>query len=507
MKVIQFKYSITLFKEQVKTGLAFPRNLIVILLLTISAVFSFSSRGLAQEKYAVSDTADKSRKINEFMSALYVSGQFTGAILVAEHGHVIYKKAFGLADRENNRPFTLETPEYIGSLSKQFTAMGIMILMEKGKLRYNQPVREFIPELPVCMQPVTIRNLLCHTSGLATFDDFPDMTEQDVLNILLKQKTLHFSPGEKFEYCNAGYSLLGMIIEKISGQTLNDFLSENIFKPLGMNHTCVNEVLGRNSERAVGYDMFGTQNNYDTFMGGNASVISTAEDLFIWDQALYRPTIVKKKTLEEAFERSPIRINDEVFGNKSYGFGWWISVKDGAKVLFHDGGFGGYRAYIERFLTEQNTIIQISNLRHPYTLDIRNAIVNILNDKPYLYPKKPVNVWTFRQIQLRGIDSAVVLYRHLRKTADSSLYNFNESELNTLGYYLLRHNRVPDAIKIFGLNTEEYPESANTFDSLGEAYMISGDKLSAAENYRISLKLDPGNYNAANVLKKLGTEK
>jgi tetratricopeptide (TPR) repeat protein len=133
--------------------------------------------------------------------------------------------------------------------------------------------------------------------------------------------------------------------------------------------------------------------------------------------------------------------------------------------------------------------------------------VNILNNMPYLYPKKPVNVWTFRQIQLRGTDSAVVLYRHLRGTADSSLYNFNESELNTLGYYLLRHNRVPDAIKIFGLNTEEYPKSANTFDSLGEAYMISGDKSSAAENYKISLKLDPGNYNAANVLKKLGTEK
>ena len=111
------------------------------------------------------------------------------------------------------------------------------------------------------------------------------------------------------------------------------------------------------------------------------------------------------------------------------------------KLLFHDGGFGGYRAYIERFLTEQNTIIQISNLSHPYTLDIRNAIVNILKNKPYAYPKKPINVWTFNQMKLFGADSAIVLYRHLKETSDSSQFNFSESELNSLGYYLIRHKQ------------------------------------------------------------------
>jgi len=136
-----------------------------------------------------------------------------------------------------------------------------------------------------------------------------------------------------------------MIIEKISGQSLNDFLSENVFRPPGMYHTSVNEFLRRNSERAVGYDMFGTQNNYDTFMGGNASIISTVEDLFIWDQALYRPSIISRKTLEEAFSRSPIRLNDDVFGIKSYGFGWWIVDKNWSKDLFHDGAFGGYRVH------------------------------------------------------------------------------------------------------------------------------------------------------------------
>ncbi len=475
--------------------------------LIILAILTAPESGMAQAENFVNDSAAKHREIDTFLSTLYVCGQFTGAVLVAEHGHVIYKKAFGLADRENNKPFTLQTPEYIGSLSKQFTAMGIMILKERGKLNYDQPVRNFFPELPECMQPVTIRHLLYHTSGLATFDDFPDMTERDVFNILLKQKTLNFKPGDRFEYCNAGYSLLGMIIEKISGQSLNDFLSENVFRPLGMYHTTVNEFLRRNSDRAVGYDMFGTQNNYDTFMGGNASIISTVEDLFLWDQALYRPTIISRNTLEEAFSRSPISLNDDVFGKKSYGFGWWIVDKNGSKDLFHDGAFGGYRAYIERFLTPQNTIIQLSNLRHPFTLDIRNAIVNILNNKPYVFPKQLISVWVFNKMQLTGIDTAIQLYKDLRISADSAIYNFNEPELNSLGYYLLRQNRIDEAIKIFTLNADEYPHSSSTFDSLGEACLMSGDKPSAIRNYKLALKLDPHNYNAANVLKSLEPEK
>lgn len=143
--------------------------------------------------------AGEAGRIDSLMTAVYQRGQFTGAVLVASHGKIIYEKAFGFADRERQRPFTLDTREYIGSISKQMTAMGIMILHDRGKLRYDQPVTDFFPELPACMQPVTIRDLLYHTSGLALFDDFPNMTEQDVFKILLAQKKLHFPPGEKFE--------------------------------------------------------------------------------------------------------------------------------------------------------------------------------------------------------------------------------------------------------------------------------------------------------------------
>jgi CubicO group peptidase (beta-lactamase class C family) len=264
--------------------------------------------------------SDKIRKIDSFMTALYNRGQFTGAILVADHGKLIYKKGFGLANRETTTSFIASTPEYIGSISKQFTAMGIMILKDKGRLNYHQHIRQFFPELPACMEQVTIRHLLYHISGLALFDDFPDMTEKDVFTILLKQQSLRFTPGEKFEYCNGGYSLLGMIIEKITGESLHNFMATNIFKPLGMNQTSVNETGQPNKTRAVGYTMYGTINSYDTYMGGNASIISTVEDLYKWDQELYHCSLVKPATLTEAFtpsslvmKNSALNLKDDIF--------------------------------------------------------------------------------------------------------------------------------------------------------------------------------------------------
>lgn len=481
------------------------KNRLTLLLgfIFIAHLISGQASKIKSQSVVPINSSKKAKEIGTFMAALYERGQFTGSILVAEQGQIIYEGAFGLANRAQNKPFTLSTCEYIGSISKPFTALGIMILIERGNLTYDTPIRQIFSELPPCMQPVTIRHLLHHTSGLALFDDYPDMTEKDVFDILTKQETLRFNPGEKFEYCNAGYSLLGMIIEKVSGKTLNDFLTDNIFQPLAMNSTSVNRITARNKERAIGYNIYGDLNNYDTFMGGNASIISTVEDLFKWDQALYNPKFIKKETLEESFRGSPITLSDPVYGNKNYGFGWWIAEHNGHKNAFHDGAFGGYRAYMERFPDERNTIIHLSNLRHNLFIEIRQAVVNILEGRPYELPKIPVSAWLYKKIEQVTIDSAIAGYHRLKNSNEASGYNFTESELNSLGYYLLRSKRIQDAIDIFLLNTKEYPESANTHDSLGEAYMADGKKESAIASYRRSLELNPNNYNASEMIKKL----
>jgi CubicO group peptidase (beta-lactamase class C family) len=448
-------------------------------------------------------------KIDSLMTTLYGRGQFTGSILVVRKGKILYQKAFGLADRAKNKPFTLETREYIGSISKQFTAMGIMILKDRGQLDYSQSVRQFYPELPPFMQEVTIRNLLYHTSGLAVFDDYPDMTEKDVFNILLKQDSLRFKPGTKFEYCNAGYSLLGMIIEKVSGENFHDFMEQNIFKPLGMPHTNVNQLSDRDTGRAIGYTLFGTVNNYDSFMGGNVSIISTAEDLNKWDDALYHFKLVKSQILAEAFTPSAeamknpaLTLKDDLFGNKSYGFGWWIAMRNGAKDMFHDGAFSGYTSYNERITVDQVSVIEVTNLRGAPLYEIRTAIVNILEGKPYQLPKMPGSVLLNREAAKVGMDSAIARYIVLQKSANPD-YDYAENDLNSYAYILLRGGSVDDAIKVFKLNTELYPNSFNVYDSLADGYEKAGNKALAIASCKKALEIDPANEYEKNRIKTL----
>jgi len=448
-------------------------------------------------------------KIDSLMAALYGRGQFTGSILIARKGEILYQKAFGLADREKSTPYTLETGEYIGSISKQFTAMGIMILKDRGKLDYSQSIRDFFPELPPFMQEVTIRNLLYHTSGLAVFDDYPDMTEKDVFNILLKQDRLNFKPGTKFEYCNAGYSLLGMIIAKVSGENFPDFMERNIFKPLGMAGTHVNQISRRDTGRAIGYTLYGTVNNYDSFMGGNVSIVSTAGDLYKWDEALYHFKLIKPQTLAEAFMPSSevmknpaLTRKDDLFGDKSYGFGIWIATRKGTKDVFHDGGFSGYTSYNERITGDHMDIIELTNLRSAPLYAIRTAILNIVDGKPYQLPKVPGSLWLSREAAKIGIDSAIAQYRILQNSANPD-YDYSEVVLNSYAYILLRAGRVDEANKVFKLNTELYPNSFNVFDSLADGYEKAGNIPLAIESCKKALQIDPANLDEKNRIKAL----
>ena len=436
-------------------------------------------------------------RIDSLMNAVYQRGQFTGAILVASHGKVLYEKAFGMADRERQLPFTTNTREYIGSISKQFTAVGIMILHDRGQLKYEQSVRDFFPQLPACMQPVTVRHLLYHTSGLALFDDFPNMTEADVFKRLLAQKELNFHPGDKFEYCNAGYSLLGMLIENISGQTLNDFMLTNIFKPLGMRNTLVNEIGHPDSTRAIGYTLYGTINNYDTYMGGNASIVSTVGDLYKWDEAIALNRLVRPETLKEALTPSSVVTGntalirkDQMFGDKSYGFGWWLASRDGSQDIWHDGAFGGYTAYNERITSSGTVIAEISNLRQANVYEIRQAILDILGGRGYQLPRIFGSVWLDGHIKTLGIDSAVNAYLLLYRSGDPN-FDFSESVLNSYAYILLRAGEVHEAVKVFQLNAMLYPNSFNVYDSLADGYEKAGDKTAALESCKKALATDP----------------
>jgi CubicO group peptidase (beta-lactamase class C family) len=444
----------------------------------------------------------KASKIAALMSSLSERGQFSGSILVAEHGRIIYDRGFGAADIKRNVGFTPNTPVYLASLTKQFTAMAIMMLAERGQLSYADTLSKYFPEFPTYAEKITIRNLLNHTSGIPDYVQLdlerPGLTNEDVFRTLIRQPALSFAPGEKYEYSNSNYILLALIVEKVTGQPYNLFLQNKIFVPLGMKHTFVYDRSRQKTSRAIGYSRFGDVSDYDLLTYGEGGIYSTVADLFKWDQALYTEKLVKRATLNEAFTRGKLNDGSSI----SYGFGWVIADYNGETIYAHAGRYGGFNTYIKRFPNERATIIFLTNHDFKNMSAIGNALISILHEQPYTLPKLSIAELLYRTYRTQGIAATVERYRSLKQSADPA-YDFSEAELNELGYELLGMNKTQDAIEILKLNVDAFPSSWNVYDGLGEAFMKNGNKELAIENYKKSLQLNPQNSNAEDMLKKL----
>ena len=246
--------------------------------LLISAVVLYSA-------CSTSFAQSKASQIDSLMIKLYNRGQFNGSVLVAEHGDVIYKKGFGKANFKESLDYTPATPSYLASLTKQFTAMAIMMLAENKKLSYEDKLSKYFPEFPPYAVKITIRNLLNHTSGIPDYFSLgivhPGLRNEEVLKALVKIDSLNFQPGSKFEYSNSGYVLLAMIIEKVSGLPFNIFLKINIFDPLKMDNTVVLDTSNpKIKNKALGYDVFGNDYDKDILTMGDGGIYSTVDDLY-----------------------------------------------------------------------------------------------------------------------------------------------------------------------------------------------------------------------------------
>ncbi|HSU97880.1 MAG TPA: serine hydrolase [Gemmatimonadaceae bacterium] len=458
---------------------------------------------LALPASLLAQTPSRVREIDGLMTTLYERGQFNGSIIVAVGGKAIYRKGFGYADLRSRRPFTPATISNIGSVAKQFTAMAVMMLAEQHKLKYDDPVSKFIPELSATLSGVTLRHLLNHTSGIPDVGDLgidhPRLTNDEVLRRLSKPGFLVSRPGEKYRYSNANYVLLAVIVERISGEHFADFLAEHIFRPCGMHSTFVYDGSPLDARLvATGYDQFGNRAGDDALMTGSSGMYSTVDDLLKWDQSLYTDRLVRQSTLADAFAAGHV-----AEGASTYGFAWNIDYQDGHKFVWHQGATGGYRALIERRLYEKTTILILTNKGNSKRLEIADAIMNILGGKPYTFPKRSIAATMYGLIRQGELRVAVKTYQLARAGRDTT-YDLSEPELNSLGYQLLAgDHKTSDAIEIFKLNTVAYPASSNAFDSLAEAYEVNGNKELAIRNYRKAVALDPTNLHAVDMLKKL----
>src|SRR5215472_2315861 len=294
------------------------------------------------------------------------------ALGVYRNGQVVYKRGYGMEDLNEDVHITPGTVFHVASMSKQFTAASIVLLAQQGKLSLDDDVRKYIPELPDFGQKITIRNLVYHTSGLrdqwallelAGWRYSKDLiTDEDVMSLLTRQRELNFKPGERHLYSNTGYTLLGLIVKRVSGMSLREFTTKNIFEPLGMTRTHFRddhaEIIKHN---AVGYEQETGKpfeisiTNFDTV--GATSLHTTVEDLQRWDENFYQPKIGGAAFVKQMLERGKLNSGEQL----DYAFGLVIGKDGGLPTVDHGGADAGYRSDMIRYPEQHFSVAVLCN--------------------------------------------------------------------------------------------------------------------------------------------------
>jgi CubicO group peptidase (beta-lactamase class C family) len=390
----------------------------------------------------------------------------------------------------------------------------VLQLVEQGQLKLEGKIGDYLPECPKKVgERVTIHQLLNHTSGIPSYTGFPDFVAKRSrdplapleLAKLYWERELEFEPGSRFAYNNSGYHLLGVLIEKITGQPYEKVLAERILAPLGMKDTGYDQHDRILPKRAAGYravlDGYVNAAYVDMSLPYSAGALySTVEDLYLWDQALYTDRLLAPQSKERMFQP----------GLSNYGYGWFIDQTTipglDRKVprVAHGGGINGFSTLLTRLTGERHLIVLLSNTPGRSRLaQINDGAMAILYGQEPPPPKQSIAQVLYQRIKEQGIQAAVADYRKL-KAEQPAGFDFREQELNTLGYALLNEaQKTTEAIEVFKLNVEAYPKSSNVCDSLAEAYARDGQKALAIQYYEKALALDPKNANAAKRLEKL----
>jgi CubicO group peptidase (beta-lactamase class C family) len=326
------------------------------------------------------------------MAARVKRDHFSGSILIARDGKVLFCQGYAMASLEHDVPNTPGTKFRLGSITKQFTAMAILILQERGKLSVQDQVKRFMPDAPKAWDDITIHHLLTHTSGIPNYTAFPDFMRALRAHVTLKDliakfkdKPLDFKPGQQHRYSNSGYIVLGQIIETVAGQSYASFLGASIFGPLGMKDTGYDNATTIIKHRAAGYvrrlGLVLTNCDYIDMSIPHAAgaLYSTVEDLLKWDQALYAEKLVSRKSLDAMF--TPFK--------DGYAYGWAIDERFGEKRYSHGGGIMGFVTTIERYPDQKVLVVALSNLENAPVWQIGADLGAIALGKPYVVPHEP----------------------------------------------------------------------------------------------------------------------
>jgi len=332
------------------------------------------------------DTARMEQVIDSYVAPK----RFMGSVLVAQQGKVLLSKGYGSANLEWEIPNSPTTKFRLGSITKQFTAASILLLEEQGKLKLDDPVKKHMSDAPAAWDKVTIFHLLTHTSGIPSFTSFSDYREKEAqamtpekLVAWFRDKPLDFQPGEKWDYSNSGYVLLGYLIEKISGQSYADFVEQNIFKPLGMKDSGYDSNSAIIAHRAAGYmpTPKGPVNASFVHMSiplSAGALYSTTEDLLRWEQGLFGGKLLKADSLQKmttAFKQD-------------YAFGLAIHEQNGHKVIEHGGGIEGFNTQLSYYPDDKLVVVVLGNLNGTAPGEMAGKLASVVHGEKLVLPSE-----------------------------------------------------------------------------------------------------------------------
>jgi CubicO group peptidase (beta-lactamase class C family) len=484
-------------------------------------------------------------KLEQYFSVLATNQQFSGNILVAENGRIIFERSIGWADFVNKKANTVNTAFPIASLSKTFTSTAILQLAQAGKLMVTDAISKYLPWFPY--SKITIQHLLSHTSGLppynAYFDSIimlhPDtvFTNADFMEgVTHNRKPLIYQPGENGNYDNINFIVLALVIEKISGTSYSNYVSKNILDPAGMKETYFiplrlqytqpipfpfawphlyphkySDSVVKAAEVPYIVKYWSAYN-----FSGFGDYVSTTHDLLGYDNALYNGLLLRKETMDNAFK--PVKLNNGKNNPANFGWGWQIA-KDSSmgKVVYHNGNATGLSCILVRNISKHQTIILFDNVHNNNSQELAFVILKMLNGAEVPLPKKSIASLYAKTLLNEGAGAAKDKLTLLRK--DTANYQLSEDEMNDIGYDFMGGSNNPNpyhfpeehkyqqALEILKLNTELFPGSWNVYDSYGEILLLMGQKEEAIKSYKKSVELNPNNTGGKKILESLLKEK
>ena len=349
----------------------------IAILFTIAIAPQIAAPVVALAQTSASDDAEISEKVDAYIAAEMRTEKMPGlALAVVRDGQIIKARGYGLANIELDVPVKAETIFQTGSVGKQFTATAVMMLVEDGKIRLDDPIGKYLPSAPATWKNITVRNLLTHTYGIHDYETESlkkkgpafvnlrnDYTEDDLFK-KFSGLPLDFPPGSQWRYSNSGYVILGILIHKVTGQFYGDVLQERIFRPLGMTSTRIISEADIIPNRAAGYRLVNGEIKNQEWVSptlnttADGALYTNVVDMAKWDAALYTEKLLKQGSLNQMW--TPVRLNDGK--TAEYGFGWDINRVNGHRLIEHGGAWQGFTTQISRYVDDKFTVIVLTNL-------------------------------------------------------------------------------------------------------------------------------------------------